>query len=102
MRPSCPTRPFSTILMPFQNIDRHDCFIVQQERHLGQEIMQAAALWNAHGPDLFLHRGTIEILQTELRTFLPAGTQALADDALNLARRYQGSRHESVLYVRLE
>ncbi|GCE81829.1 hypothetical protein MSKU3_3304 [Komagataeibacter oboediens] len=75
MRQSCPTRPFSTILMPFQNIDRHDCFIVQQERHLGQDIMQAAALWNAHGPALFLRRGTIEMLESALQALLPAGTQ---------------------------
>ena len=102
MRQSRPTRPLSAIPMPFQNIDRQDCFIVQQERHLGQDIMQAAALWNAHGPDLFLHRGTIEILETELRTFLPAGTQALADDALNLACRYQRLSGTAEIRFRLE
>lgn len=102
MRQSCPTRPFSTILMPFQNIDRHDCFIVQQERHLGQDIMQAAALWNAHGPALFLRRGTIEMLESALQALLPAGTQALAEDALRLARRYKRLSGTPEIRFRLE
>ncbi|CAM3177259.1 hypothetical protein CFR75_16315 [Komagataeibacter xylinus] len=102
MRQACPTRPFSTILMPFQNIDRHDCFIVQQERHMGQDMMQAAALWNAHGPALFLRRGTIEMLESALQALLPAGTQALAEDALRLARRYQRLSGTPEIRFRLE
>lgn len=63
MRQSCPTCVPPAIPMPFQNIDRTDCFIVQEERHTEQEIMQAAALWNAHGPDLFLRRGALKFLR---------------------------------------
>ncbi|MBL7234394.1 DUF1826 domain-containing protein [Komagataeibacter oboediens] len=102
MRQSCPTRVPPAIPMPFQNIDRTDCFIVQEERHTEQEIMQAAALWNAHGPDLFLRRGSIEILETQLGALLPAGTKALAEDALNLVRRYQRLSGTAEIRFRLE
>ncbi|MFT8791427.1 DUF1826 domain-containing protein [Komagataeibacter saccharivorans] len=102
MRSACPTRQHLAIPAPFQDIDRSDCFIVQEERHMGQDVTQAAASWNAHGPDLFLRRGTIKILETGLRAVLPAGTQALVEDALKLARRYQRLSGTAELRFRLE
>ncbi len=102
MRQACPTRQRFAVPAPFQNIDRPDCAIAQEPRLLTQDLRQAAATWITHGPDLFLSRSTIEILETELRQIMPADTQPLLDDTLALARRYRRLSDTAEIRFRLE
>lgn len=107
MTQGCPTRQkirsgrngFSP---PFQNLAFPDCHIIQQPRLLGETLERAAATYVSHGPELFLSRGTVEILETELQKQLPPDTRPLLDDALALARRYRQLSGTAEIRFRLE
>ncbi|MFS3134025.1 DUF1826 domain-containing protein [Gluconacetobacter sacchari] len=102
MGQACPTRQRFAVPPAFRTIDRLDGPIAQEPRRPSRDIERAAALWIDHGPDLFLSRGTAEILETELRPLAPLGTRALIDDTLALARRYQRLSGTAEIRFRLE
>lgn len=102
MRPACPTRQLFAVPPPLEHISRPDCPIAQEPRQLSNPLKDAVARWVSHGPTLFLSRGTVEILETELQPLMPAGTLLLVEDMLALARRYQQVSGVHELRFRLE
>ncbi|GBQ20957.1 hypothetical protein AA0472_0299 [Acetobacter estunensis NRIC 0472] len=103
MRQACLTRErIAAAPAPFQNITFPDCHIIQEPRVLMKGIRQAAALYIAYGPPLFLSRGSVEALETELPPFMPGDMRPLMDDTLTLARRYQRLSGTDEIRFRLE
>ncbi|MFT8892523.1 MAG: DUF1826 domain-containing protein [Acetobacter papayae] len=102
MRQACPTRQLFAVPPPLEHISRPDCPIAQEPRQMSQPVKDAAARWVSHGPELFLSRGTVEIIETELQPVMPASTQPLVEDMLALARCYQQVAGIHELRFRLE
>lgn len=102
MRQACPTRQHLAIPAPLHAITCPDHSITQEPRQLGAELHHAAQLWVAQGPDLFLSRGSVEMLETELQPLMSGPLHPLLADMLALARRYQRLSGTAELRFRLE